>query len=125
MRRMSFWYLATPYSAYEDGLSAAHERACANAALLVRAGIPVYAPIAHTHSIGLAGDIDLRDHGIWMAADKPFMDAAHGLIVCMIDGWWRSYGVAEEIRTFVEAGKPIVYMQADILPDKLPDVPTI
>ena len=47
--------------------------------LLLDAGIPVFSPIAHFHAIRCV--IGEHPHDFWMAADKPFMDAAHGLIV--------------------------------------------
>jgi len=111
-----FWYLASPYSKYHAGIEAACGVVSQNAALLIKAGIPVYCPIAHTHPIAIHGDMDPLDHSIWLPLDKPFMDAAKGLIVCMMDGWDKSYGVSVEIEEFKKAGKPIVYMEPGIVP---------
>ena len=44
-----FWYLASPYSKYPEGTQAAFEMACWQAGLLIRAGVPVFSPIAHSH----------------------------------------------------------------------------
>lgn len=111
-----FWYLATPYSKYPKGIGAAFLEACKQAAVLVRGGVRVYSPIAHTHSIAQVGGIDPYDHDIWLPADRPFMDTARGLIVCKMDGWEDSYGIAEEIKIFEQADKPILFMEPGILP---------
>ena len=111
-----FWYLASPYSKYPEGTQAAFEMACGQAGLLIRAGVPVFSPIAHSHPISEHGGINPLDHDIWLPADKPFMDAARGCIVVMADGWQESYGVKFEIDTFYHAGKPFVFMQPGVVP---------
>lgn len=116
---MSFFYLATPYSRYEAGIGQAHIDACTEAALLIRAGVPVYSPIAHTHPIAIYGELDPYDHKLWLEADRAFMDSAKGLIVCLMDGWEHSYGMQVEIDTFKEAGKPILYMTPGVVPEEL------
>jgi hypothetical protein len=114
---VSFYYLATVYSKYHLGIVHAHAEACRQAALLVRAGIPVYSPIAHTHSIAIEGDIDPFDHNIWLEADRTFMEAAKGLIVCKMRGWEESYGIGVEIESFERQGKPVYWMEPGELPD--------
>lgn len=116
---MTFNYLATPYSKYEHGLEAAFILAAANTALLVKAGIPVYSPIAHTHPVAIHGGIDPYDHSIWIPADKPMMDAASALIVLTAQGWSESKGIAIEIDEFARAGKPVIYMTPGIVPSEL------
>lgn len=116
---MNFWYLATPYSKYHLGIEEAFRDACRQTALLIRAGVPTFSPIAHTHPIAIHGDIDPFAHEIWLPADRPMMDAARGLIVCKMDGWAQSYGVRVEIQTFEAAGKPVVYME----PGEVPTLP--
>jgi hypothetical protein len=113
---MAFWYLATPYTKYPKGIDEAFKEASRQAALLVGAGIPVFCPIAHAHPIAIEGGLDPFDHTIWLPADRPFMDAARGLIVCKMLMWEFSRGVIEEIRVFTEASKPIIYMEPDIVP---------
>jgi hypothetical protein len=114
-----FWYLATPYSKYPGGIVRAFSDACREAALLIRAGIPVYCPIAHTHPIAIHGDIDPFDHKIWLAADHTFMESAKGLIVCRLVGWDKSYGIGVEIEHFQKSGKRIVYMIPGAVPEEL------
>lgn len=114
---MSFYYLASPYSKYPHGINAAHADICREAALLVKSGIPVYSPIAHTHPIALNGDIDPFDHNIWLEADRAFMDAAKAIIVCQMEGWESSYGVSFEIQAFRAAGKPVFFMVPGVVPE--------
>lgn len=108
-----FWYLASPYSLYEDGLEEANALVCAAAAYLIEKGIRVFCPIAHSHAICEASELDPLDHNIWMFQDAPFCEAAMGLIVFQLPGWERSAGVTQEIEYFEEAHKPIVYLTVE------------
>jgi hypothetical protein len=116
---MSFYYLATPYSKYRNGIYVAFEEAARQTALLVQSGVPTYSPIAHTHPVAIYGELDTFDHELWLEADRTFMDAERGLIVCMMQGWDKSYGVEQEIKYFKAQGKPIIYMTPGKVPDEL------
>ena len=113
-----YYYLSTPYSKYPGGLEAAFQMACRQAAILLKAKVPVYCPIAHGHAIGDANGIDPLDWDFWMEADAPMMEAAKGLIVVKAPTWGLSYGIAEERKVFAAAGKPIVWMEVDVLPEE-------
>ena len=113
-----YYYLATPYSKYPGGLEAAFQMACRQAAILIKAKVPVYCPIAHTHPIAVQNDMDPFDHGIWLPADTPMMLAASGLIIVKAPTWDLSYGIAEERKVFAAAGKPVVWMEVDVLPEE-------
>lgn len=119
MLQDTFWYLATPYSKYPSGHRNAFYAAAKQASILVRAGIPVYCPIAHTHPVAMYGGMDPFDHSIWLPADEPFMRVAHGLIVCKMSGWDVSFGIGEEIKFFAAASKPIIYMTPGLVPHEL------
>lgn len=110
-----YFYLASPYSKYYAGLHAAFEDICQIAGKLIALGVPVYSPIAHTHPVAIHSGMNPLDHEIWLPADKPMFEAAHGLIVAQMDGWADSYGVQVEIQWAREAGKPVHYL----LPDDL------
>ena len=114
-----FYYLATPYSKYPGGIERAFVDACRNAAVLVRAGVPVFSPIAHTHPVAMHGEIDPMDLSVWLEADRTFMDASKGIIVCMMKGWEVSEGIKHEIEYFRKSGKPIINMWPGKIPDEL------
>jgi len=104
-----FWYLATPYSKYADGLEAAFIEAAKATAFFVKNGVRVYSPIAHTHPVAVHGGLDPLDHAIWLPADRPFMETAYGLVVVKMPGWDASYGIGEEIKVFTAARKPVFH----------------
>lgn len=110
----TFWYLASPYSKYPNNIADAYETVSGVAAKLIESGLDVFCPIAYSHPIALHGDLDPLDHKLWMRLDQPFMDAASGLLVCMMPGWEESIGVAYEIEQFKVAGKPVHYLEVDV-----------
>ena len=113
---MNLWYLATPYSKYPGALEAAFELACDTAGILIRANVPVFSPIAHSHPIARVCGMDPLDHRIWLPADAPMMAAATGLILLRAESWEQSYGMRVERDAFDAACKPIVWMDPGVLP---------
>lgn len=103
-------YLATPYSKYRFGIEHAFRDASALAAKLLKLGVKVYSPIAHTHPLAIYGSIDPLDHGIWLPFDEAMMTASHALIVAQMQGWRDSKGVLHEIKFFAEQRKPVFYL---------------
>ncbi len=105
----TFWYLATPYRSHPAGRPWAHDDACQVAAFLMGEGVKVFCPIVHGHILTYFG-LDPTDHEFWMKMDRPFMDAASGIIVAQLPGWEDSVGIAEEIDRFKDMNKHVVYM---------------
>lgn len=103
-------YLATPYTKYHLGIEAAFVHACEIAARLLKQGVRVYSPIAHTHPLAIYGNLDPLDHSIWLPFDEAMMDAADCLIVARMKGWDQSYGVKHEIEFFARESKPIIHI---------------
>ncbi len=97
---MTLIYLASPYSKYAEGREAAFRAVCKVAARLIKNGIAVYSPIAHTHPIAEHGDIDPNDHDLWLPLDIVMAKHCTGLMVVRMQGWEESYGVAQEITWF-------------------------
>ncbi len=110
----SFYYLATPYRAYPGGKQAAFEAVTEQAALLLKARIPVFAPIVHSHPID--GILNEKEENIYLWLDGYFMKAAEGIIVCELAGWDKSEGVDYEIRTFKNMNKQIIHMTPNVVP---------
>lgn len=104
-----FWYLASPYSHYAGGIEAAHRGAVNAAIICIKAGIPVFSPIAHCHFIAVHGGID-GGFKTWRAFDEAMIVAALGVIVVGMDGWCCSHGIAAEVELCARLGKPVLYM---------------
>ncbi|MGA9855097.1 MAG: DUF1937 family protein [Gammaproteobacteria bacterium] len=100
-------YLASPYTKYPRGIDAAFGDVCALAAPLIRTGVNVFSPIAHSHPIAVNGGHDPLDQDFWKEIDAIFLDKCDVLIVAHMDGWKESRGIAHEIEVFERAGKPI------------------
>lgn len=105
-----YWYLATPYTNYKDGIEAAYMGAWDISDMLRNSFVKNFSPIVFTHEIAMATGIDPLDRVFWMDADWPYMTRAHGLIVGGMDGWDESAGVAEELTYFASREKPYVFL---------------
>ncbi|MBL8599239.1 MAG: DUF1937 family protein [Devosia sp.] len=104
-------YLATPYSRYHAGIDKAAKMAAKAAAALMKMGVRVFSPIAHSHAISLVGEIDPKDWAFWKPQNEAAIDAASALAVIKVRGWDTSVGVAYEIKRFSDAGKQVVYIE--------------
>lgn len=113
------WYLATPYSRYRKGIATAFVEACQQAALLLGHGVSAYSPIAHTHPVAIHGGLDPYDHSTWLPFDEKIMTHCDGLIVCKMDGWDSSVGIAHEVDWFATRGHPVVYMEPGVVPEEV------
>jgi len=111
-----YWYLATPYTNFPGGHEVACRVACEQAALLMKAGVNVFCPIAHSHPIAVHGNMDKVDPDLWRRVDKPFVDAACGLIYLELPDSLASQGMHNELIEFVKDDKPIVFMQPGVVP---------
>lgn len=112
-----FIYLASPYSLYPHGMESAFREAAQATADLIKAGYRCFSPIVHSHVVSNVGNIDPLDCAMWLEQDEPFMEAAAGIVVLMLDGWQDSVGVAYEINRFAAMDKPIVLMVPGGVPD--------
>jgi Domain of unknown function (DUF1937) len=114
-----YWYLGSPYSKFAFGLEAAYRQVSEAAGLLIRAGVPVFCPIAHSHPIAKYGQLDPVNHELWVTVDAPLVRAAGGLIVLMLPGWTESRGLTHERSAFEATDRPVVYMYPGRLPLEL------
>jgi len=106
-------YLGTPYGKYPAGLEQAFIDACKLCGALMLGGLVVYSPIAHTHPIALHAGIDPVDHRIWLPFDRVRMDKADAMLVAMMRSWETSIGIQHEINVFMEAGKPVYFLDVE------------
>lgn len=108
-------YVASPYSRFERGLEEAFREVCCVTAVLIDQGIGAYSPIAHTHPIAVHGGLDPLDHSKWMKFDAIMMQKSDALVVAMMDGWETSKGIQQEIQTFLDADKPVYFLDVSTL----------
>lgn len=108
-------YLATPYTKYRAGLECAFRDAAALAARLMTQDVKVYSPISHTHPLAIYGNLDPRDHSIWLPFESRMMVLANALLVAQLRGWNESYGIKHEVDYFLSAGKPVFYLDTVLM----------
>lgn len=103
------WYLATPYTKYQHGTRAAFKDAARVAGSLLAAGVNAFSPVVHSHALTTAagGHLFLNSQDFWMDVHRPFLEAAHGLLLATLPGWEQSEGMKLEKDWFERAGKPI------------------
>lgn len=108
--RRGFWYVASPYSLYSTGLDQAHADVCCVAGKLLALGVPLFCPIAHSHSIADYAELNPTDHEFWMKANRYLMESAAGMIIVKLESWDESHGIEDEIKAFRQAKKPVLYL---------------
>lgn len=104
-------YLAFPYNhPLESVRTRRFEEVCSIAAHLMRKGIYIFSPIAHTHPIALAGDLP-RGWEYWKTYDEVMIRACDELWIVTLDGWEESQGIKGEIEIAQSLGKVIKYVE--------------
>jgi hypothetical protein len=115
---VSYIYLASPYSHPDPAVREKRfEDACRKMAQYVNRGIPVFAPIVHTHPVADHLPPDKRmDFDLWMKMDLPILRMASELHILSIEGWRASRGVTRETEYAMQLGIPIKQVFMDIEP---------
>jgi len=116
-----YWYLASPYTSYPRGLAMAERRASEETGLLIKAGVNVISPIAHSHNVAAWSGLDMHDHDTWLRLDAALIDVAHGMIWLALPGASKSRGMQWELERFRGKGKPVIIMEPGIVPAALVD----
>lgn len=103
-------YLASPYSHPDRFIQRdRYHSACYAAAEMIKAGIPAFSPIVHSHILherhGCGGDFET-----WQRLDRDLIHGSEKLVVLMLDGWRESVGVTAEIAYADELGIPVVFL---------------
>lgn len=114
LRKYNLVYLASPYSGFPDGIEAAFAEVADIAGQLIKEGISVFSPIAHSHMICEYAGLDHYSHDLWMRMDEPFMRAADAICVVQMEGWAKSKGVGLELFHFKVQNKPAFLLDPDL-----------
>jgi nucleoside 2-deoxyribosyltransferase len=102
-------YLASPYTHSDVHVREWRFReACRAAAALLRAGITVFSPIAHSHPIAAFGMPTSWD--FWSQVDREYLSRCDVLAVLTLPGWRESVGVQAEIGLAGQLGLPVVFV---------------
>lgn len=112
--RLGLTYIASPYTAFTGArewprdvqLQVAFKLVCEAAAKFVKAGIPIFCPIAHSHPIALYGKVDPESHDIWIEQDKAVLSVCKRLVIIPMPGWRTSKGIAMELEIAKGLGIP-------------------
>lgn len=105
-----FYYVATPFTKFEDGHRKAFEYAVKVQGALMRHGLRIYSPIVQFYLASVEFRLPLLG-SYWRAVNAPQVAKAASLIVAMLPGWNESKGVADEISDFCAAeNKQIFYL---------------
>lgn len=105
-------YLASPYTA-----PTAKERerrfitVCKKAAELMQSGEEVFCPIAHSHPIEKYGMSERQSGDWWLKQDFAVLEHCKKLVVYMMPGWDKSYGIKREIDFAELMGIPVEYVE--------------
>ena len=99
-------YLASPYSHPDQAVERQRfDAVCQAAAALMRRGLAVFSPIAHSHAIARFGLP--TDWAFWQRYDRAFLAWCDELWVLTLPGWEQSAGVRAEMEIAREMGKPV------------------
>ncbi len=112
-----FWYLASPYTKYPAGEDAAFQAVAEQAALLLEAGVFAVSAITHSHPIYRARPSLGGAWETWAELDRRMIRASTGMIVCKLDTWEESKGIAAEIEFAESIGRRVVYMTPGEFPN--------
>lgn len=103
-------YLASPYSHADPAVRRRRFRAsCRAAAVMLKKGLMVFNPLAHSVPIAACG-LDDMNHDFWMHVDRPYLEWCHMVMVLTLEGWRESRGANMEIAAARAMGKPVSFI---------------
>lgn len=106
-----YTYLASPYSDPAELVRLRRFRQVRRAAgLFVLAGVPVYSPIVHGHTVNAEiADLipEAEAHDTWLSQCTPLVRGSAQIVVLTLEGWEDSRGVAREIGLALDLGIPV------------------
>ena len=90
-------YLASPYSDPDIFIREQRfQQACKFAGFLMRQGLHVYSPIAHSHPIAKLCNLP-GDNEWWWEFNRPMIEMSDQMFVLTTPGWKESKGILQEL----------------------------
>lgn len=103
-------YLASPYSHPDSEMRKARFiGVCIAAGALMKKGMVLFSPIAHTYPIEIHGGLP-GNWDFWEKYDRYFVENAQSVLVLTLDGYKESKGVNAEIKIAEERGIEVSYI---------------
>lgn len=115
LKKYNLIYLASPYTLYPTGLSAAFEDVTALAGKLVKAGLNIVPAITMGHPLTVYGGVPANDLSIWYRLNDAIMHRCDCLLVARLMGHQSSKGVRREVEYFERVGDPIFFIHPETL----------
>ena len=108
-------YLASPYTHKDEMMRQTRYRAALRAvAYLLGESKHVFSPIVHCHMIALAYTLP-GEFFFWQSYNEDMIARCDSLLVLQLPGWEHSYGVMKEIEFAKSIGKPVDYLNEDVI----------
>jgi len=89
-------YLATPYTGTEVQQIVRFKQACEICADLMKSGLNVFSPIAHSHNIAVYGNMP-GSYDFWKGQNASWLEWSDELWIARMYGWDKSKGIRFEI----------------------------
>lgn len=115
LKKFNLIYLASPYTLYEKGLSAAFEDVTALAGKLVNSGLNIIPAITMGHPLSVYGGVSVNDLRIWYRLNDAVLQKCDCLLVARLPGHQSSKGVQREIAYSEKVGMPVFFIHPDTL----------
>jgi hypothetical protein len=115
LKKFNLIYLASPYTLYAKGLTAAFEEVTELAGKLVKHGLPIFCPITYGHPMTVYGSVPAMDERVWYPLNDAFLRKSDCLLVARMTGHQSSKGVQREISHFEKVGSPVYFVHPETL----------
>lgn len=110
-------YFMSPYTKHPTELDKYCDLTAAACSILHEAGLVLIAPIVQGHPMWkyMPDNKYTRSHEMWMPiCERIFMRCDYG-VVCMLEGWDQSMGMALEVFIMSSGGKQVLFFDPSLL----------
>jgi len=119
----SYYYLSNPYNGSYDDKELRARIAAQVCGFLLRRNIHAWSPIVHNHAMLKTVEFTLEERrSLILDFDFSLLRHAEAMIIIMMDGWKKSFGVGAEIDLCKQLSIPIKYLDPKDINDSVEDV---